>query len=59
MFKVNSRNTRTWCEICSKLITKTGVFIGNFDQISYLLLNMKLANGEAKTNLFVKPTVNH
>ena len=23
MFKVNNRNTRTWCEICSKLTIKT------------------------------------
>ena len=23
MFKVNKRNTRTWCEICSKLTKKT------------------------------------
>ena len=23
MFKVNNRNTRTWCEICSKLTMKT------------------------------------
>ena len=32
MFKVNHRNTRTRCEICSKLTTKTpGVFIVNFE----------------------------
>ena len=44
-FNVNNRNTRTMCEICSKL-TKTpeqrewlrsGVFIINFEQISKLL----------------------
>ena len=23
LLKFNNRNTRTWCEICSKLITKT------------------------------------
>ena len=23
MFKVNNRNTRTWCKICSKLTIKT------------------------------------
>ena len=42
MFKVNNRNTRTRCEICSKLTLKTverrhwrrsGVFIVNFEQI--------------------------
>ena len=47
MFKVNNRNTRTRCEICSKLTTKTpeprywrrsGVFIVNFEHISHLVL---------------------
>ena len=47
MFKVNNRNTRTRCEICSKLTMKTpeqrywhhsGVFIVNFDHISHLVL---------------------
>ena len=47
LFKVNNRNTRTSCEICSKLTIKTserrhwrrsGVFIVNFEHISYLLL---------------------
>ena len=47
MFKVNNRSTRTWCEICSKLIIKTperrhwrrsGVFIVNFEHISHLVL---------------------
>ena len=47
MFKVNNRNTRTRCEICSKLTIKTperrqwrrsGVFIVNFEHISYLAL---------------------
>ena len=42
LFKVNSRNTRIRCEICSKLIIKTperrqwrpsGVFIVNFEHI--------------------------
>ena len=46
MFKVN-RNTRTRCEICPKLTTKTperrhwcrsGVFIVNFEHISQLVL---------------------
>ena len=44
MFKVNKRNTRTRCEICSKLTIKTpeghhwgrsGVFIVNFEHISH------------------------
>ena len=47
IFKVNIRNTRTSCEICSKLTIKTpewrywrrpGVFIGNFDHILHLVL---------------------
>ena len=50
MFKVNSRNTRTRCEICSKLIIKTserrhwhhlrrsGVFIVAFEHILHLAL---------------------
>ena len=45
MFQVNNRNTRTRCEICSKLTIKTperckwrrpGVFIVNFEHISHL-----------------------
>ena len=58
MFKVNNRNTRARCEICSKLIIKiperrqwrrSGIFIVNFEHISHLVLvfllltlNMKL-----------------
>ena len=47
MFKVNNRNTRKRCEICSKLTIKTpewrhwrrsGVFIVNFEHISHVLL---------------------
>ena len=43
LFKVNNRNTRTRCEICSKLTIKTperryGVFIVNFEYISHLVL---------------------
>ena len=47
MFKVNNRNTRPSCEICSKLTIKTpeqrhwrcsGVFIVNFEYISHLAL---------------------
>ena len=51
MFKVNSRNTRTRCEIYSELTIKTpewhhcrrsGVFIVNFEHISHLLLVLLL-----------------
>ena len=47
MFKVNNRNPRTRCEICSKLTIKiperrqsrrSGVFIVNFEHISHLVL---------------------
>ena len=47
MFKVNNRNTRARCEICSKLTIKTperphlhcsDVFIVNFEHISHLVL---------------------
>ena len=47
LFKVNYRNPRTRCEICSKLTIKTperrilrrfGVFIVNFEHISDLVL---------------------
>ena len=47
LLKVNNKSTRIWCEICSKLTIKTperrlwrhaGVFIVNFEHISYLLL---------------------
>ena len=40
MFKVNNRNTRKRCEICSKLIIKTpeGIFIVNFGRVSHLFL---------------------
>ena len=47
MFKVNYKNTRTRCEMCSKLAIKTperhqwhcsGVFIVNFELISHLVL---------------------
>ena len=47
MFEVNNRITRTRCEMCSKLTTKTperrqwrrfGVFIVNFEHISHLVL---------------------
>ena len=47
MFKVSNRNTRTRCEIYSKLAIKiperrqwrrSGIFIVNFEHISYLVL---------------------
>ena len=47
MFNVNNRDTRTRCEICSKLTTKTperrqwrrsSVFIVNFEHISHFVL---------------------
>ena len=47
MFKVNNRNTRTRCEICSKLTKniskrrhwrRSGMFNFNFEHISQLVL---------------------
>ena len=47
MFKINNKNTRTSCEICSKLTMKTpercqwrrpGAFIVNFEYILHLVL---------------------
>ena len=39
MFKLNYRNTRARCEICSKLTIKTpALFIVNFEHISHLVL---------------------
>ena len=47
LLKVNNRNTRTRCEICSKLTKKTperhhwrrsGVFTDNYEYISHLVL---------------------
>ena len=47
LFKVNNRNTRKRCEICSKLTIKTperrqcrhfGNFIANFEHVSHLFL---------------------
>ena len=39
LLKVNYGNTRTGCEICSKLSIKApGVFIVDFEHISYLVL---------------------
>ena len=51
MFKVNKRNTRKRCEICSKLTIKApeqrhwrhfGVFTVNFEYISHLILVLSL-----------------
>ena len=47
MLKINNRNTRKRCEICSKLTIKTperrhwrrsGVFVANVEHISHLAL---------------------
>ena len=53
LLKVNIRNTGTRCEICSKLTIKKptrwqwrrfGVFIVNFEHISYLCSSVSIAN---------------
>ena len=62
LLEVNNRNTRTRCEICSKLTIKipeqrqcrrSGIFIVNFEHISHLILvfllltfNMLLPTGK-------------
>ena len=38
LFKVNNWNTKTVCEICSKLAIKKPGFIVNFEQISHIVL---------------------
>ena len=64
MFKVNSGNTRTRCEIYSKITIKTperrhwrrsGVFIVNFEHISYLVLVFLLLtlSRQMPTGLFI------
>ena len=72
LLKVNNRNTRTRCEICSKLTIKTperrrsGVFIVNFDHISHLVLvfllltlNMQLPAGYLYLIVDVRRTKKH
>ena len=53
LFRVNNRNTRKWCEICSKLTIKTterrqrcrsGVFLVSFEHILHLFLMFLLLN---------------
>ena len=55
MFKCNNRNSRTRCEICSKLVIKTperrdwrhsGVFIVNFEHIFTLCSSIYIVNLE-------------
>ena len=64
MFKVNNRNTRTRCEIFSKLTIperrywrRPGVSIINFENISHLFLSVSIVNlkqvnaGRVETNM--------
>ena len=55
MFKVNNRNTRTRCEIFSKLTINTserrhwrrfGILIVNFEHISHFVLVFSIVNFE-------------
>ena len=55
LLKVDNKNTRAGCEICSKLAIKTperrrwrhsGVFIVNFEHISHLVLVFFIVNFE-------------
>ena len=63
LFKVNSRNTRTRSEICSKLTIKTpegphwcrfGVFIVNFKHVSHLALVFLLLTLKSAADLTLK-----
>ena len=61
MFRINNRNVRSMCEICSKLTVKTleqhhwrrfGVFHVNFEHISQLCSSVSISNFEqANTGL--------
>ena len=45
MFKINNKNTRTRCEIYSKLTVKTsGVFNVNWEHISHFVLVLILSS---------------
>ena len=69
MFKVNTRNTRTRCEIGSKLTIKiperhhwrrSGVFVVNFEHISHLalvFLLLTLSRQTSNGNLFIQKTI--
>ena len=73
MFKVNKRNAKTRCEICSELTIKTpeprqwrrsGVFIVNFEYISHLVLvfllltlNRQMPTGNVTRGNFVHYTI--
>ena len=51
LLKVNNKNNRKKCEICSKLIIKTPerrsvVFIINFEHISHLFTSVSIADFE-------------
>ena len=57
MFKVNNRNTRTRCEICSELTIKTpelrqwrhpGFLIVNIEHISHLIVVFLLLTGKCR-----------
>ena len=61
MFKVKNRNTKTRCEICSKLTIKTPawphwrrscVFVVNFEHTWHLVLMFLLLNWVGKSRLF-------
>ena len=62
MFKVNKRNVKTRCEICSELII--GVFIVNFEHTSHLVLvfllltlNRQIPTGNVTRGNFVHYTI--
>ena len=62
LLKVNNRDTRKRCEICSKLTIKSrsGVFIVNFEHISHLFLVFLLSvlNMQMLAEVFIFGTFN-
>ena len=64
LLQVNNRNTKTRCEICSKLTIKTakqrqwrrsGVFIVKFEHASHLVFLLLTLNMHLSAGIFIKP----
>ena len=68
LFKANIENTRTMCDICSKLTMNTsershrrhsGVFIVNFEWISHIVLALPLLDFEQVNTGWIRPNRNY
>ena len=56
MFKVNNRNTKQICEICSTVTIKTSdVFTVDFEHISHLVLVLTIVDFEQVIAGWVSP----